>query len=357
VTARYRVFMYDECHVGVRMTRRIRTTFVVAVTAAAALAFQLQVVGVSNAHSAPVLAGLTAEQENQLNAQVSAEWHDLLESDIEIQRFGPGLPGEPFRIGVKNADQHRAALTERYDRFGAGSVHIFESKLRMYTRQDDSTPYWGGAWIRGAGLTTPTQGCTSGFGALSTNGSRYLITAYHCIQPNDPRFWDGGGDFMGSVTATNREFDAAFIKTDSRNRIYDGAWNDATNFSKAVTGLSKPATGNSVCMSGSYSGVRCGGIVGRASTMIGTDRLGRRYEIQGWEVSHPGGAALAGVGDSGGPVFRVTGSTVEAKGLIVAGGDSNAQCVGRPVVRECSSDVFISDITRIAAARDLNLIV
>jgi hypothetical protein len=321
------------------------------------LAVVVTAVSVPQAHATPVFAGLTVEQENQLDAQLSAEWRDLLASGIEIQRFGPGMPGGPFRIGVKNADRHRAVLTERYSRFGAGSVEIFESKLRMYTRQDDTSPYWGGAWIRGAALTKPTQGCTSGFGARSTtNGNRYLITGYHCVHPNDPRFWDGGGDFMGSVTATNPEIDAAFIKVDSRSRMYDGAWNDATGFNKAVTGLSSPATGNSVCMSGSYSGVRCGGKVGARGKMIGRDRLGRTYEIQGWEVSHPAGEALAGVGDSGGPVFRVTGATVEAKGLIVAGGESNAQCVGRPVVRECSSDVFITDITRIAAARDLDLV-
>ncbi|HEX6683378.1 MAG TPA: hypothetical protein VF062_11310 [Candidatus Limnocylindrales bacterium] len=305
---------------------------------------------------APAL--LTRAQSGELNARLDADWRALWQEGIEVQHYGPGMEGGPFQIGVKDAEKHRASLVARYGIFGAGTVSVAEGRVDMASRQNDSPPYWGGALIKPAGLTNPNiEGCSSGFGAYSYgNGKRYLITAYHCVNPNDTRFWDGGNDLMGRATAWNKDLDAAFLNVSSAPVMFDGAWNDP-GYNKPVTGARAPVGGESLCTSGAYSGVRCGGIVQYRTTTTGFHPFtGELYQIRGWLVHRPDNQNLAGKGDSGGPVFHAFTYDVEAKGIISNIWEPHAPCTGRIVPgRICSSWVFIADITEIMAARQLDV--
>jgi hypothetical protein len=222
-------------------------------------------------------------------------------------------------------------------------------------RLDDQSPYRGGAFIQPAGHI----GCSSGFGVHSRgNGADYVITAYHCNLPSDPRFWDGGNDFMGSVTSANTGLDAAFIKTSSRPWAFDGAWDNSTGYSKRVVGIRKPTTGTRICTSGSYSGVRCYGTISGAHNYRTTSRAGRTYTVHAYAAAS--GSEINGQGDSGGPVFTPSGSNVYAIGLI--SGQSTAVayktgCVGWVYTgRKCSKVVLFTSAWDISSQHNLDFV-
>jgi hypothetical protein len=326
--------------------------------ASGAVVSQYQALSTTGAMVQVLGARLTATQAEALDQRINADVDTLAAQGIVVGSWGPDPYGGPYQIRVVGADQYRAALLARYADVGAGNLVVVEGQPpEASTRQDDSAPYWGGAWVRAAA----SYECSSGFAAHSrSNGADYMITAYHCVGAGDPRFWDGGNDFMGNVTSGDPDLDAAYIKVSSAPRVYDGAWNNSSSYSKPVIGIRRPTTGMRVCTSGSFSGVRCYGRILSTDHWRLHSRAGNAYTVSGWTATGINGIEMNGNGDSGGPVFAPSGGNVYAVGLISGqhtGTGYSVSCVGRTYSgRKCSNTVLFTNISAIASRRNLDLV-
>ncbi len=245
--------------------------------------------------------------------------------------------------------------------YPAGSLVVAEEPAdQPYSRLDDTSPYFGGIRIKIAGGGE----CSSGFGAISkTNHATYLLTAEHCVNNADPRFWDGGDDFLGSATARYGPWDAAAIKTPAGPGMYTGAYNSTTTVAVHDPLTPSSQLGHHICTSGSYSGQLCNG-----ATIQGYEHLGAWCTESGacypdlilWHADNPiTSSPIAGNGDSGGPVYlnpSETSGQVRPVGLVHGYYGHTTACAGQdPTHRLCSSGLTFADVSAIAAKWSLDL--
>ncbi len=187
-------------------------------------------------------------------------------------------------------------------------------------RLADVAPFWGGARINNG---DNTGFCTSGFAVVS-GSVRYMLTAGHCGRPGGS--WQTGNDALtiGWAALEHVHHDLLLIPGSVAGRIYDGGVG-AGEFSKQVVGWGWAAPGEYVCHSGSVSGATCGirNTTGSfTATTCGNDAYGV-YECYGDLVlaEKVDGATAARPGDSGGPVFPLSGAYgVIAKGTLTGAG-------------------------------------
>jgi hypothetical protein len=307
---------------------------------------------------------LTQKQSAAVVDAVSGAVGELARSGIEVTQITPEAGG-PITIGVARLTPEAAGLATRFATYGTGTVRVAEQAPPTLTsRRDDATPYSGGAWIRGAGLTNPNAGCSSGFSLRRpSDGVRFLTTAYHCVQrASDHRFWDGGNDYMGTVPAAleRRGRDLIAIQVNSDNKIWVGGY-DATTAKKTVTRAASPRVGNIVCTSGAYSGALCNARVTGTAAFLGPQDHHNDdvpYTFHVWIAQQLDGRTIMGSGDSGGPVIINTDTTqVVALGSITGApiGARIVPCAGLDLGRECYDRMAFSDVAAQAAEWGLTL--
>ena len=202
-------------------------------------------------------------------------------------------------------------------------------------------------------------GCSSGFSLRRpSDGVRFLTTAYHCIgNAADHQVSDGGDDYMGPIPGALefRGRDLVAIQVNSDNFIWVGGYN-ATSAKKEVTRAASPRVGNIICTSGAYSGALCNARVTRSLVPYAIDDhhdpdSDKRYTFHVWEAVQLNGTAIAGQGDSGGPVIINTDTTqVVALGSVTGGSTPDqVRCAGRNPERHCSDVLYFSDVVAQAA--------
>lgn len=292
-----------------------------------------------------ILPALLTEYDAQiLDALVADALPRLEDQGIHVVYYGFD-PRRAFMIGFTSpSDPGIEEVIEEFSIFGEGTVVAdFSLAYEPASRLDDFPPYWAGARTQSAGTS---EQCTSGFGAYSnSNGADYILTADHCVHWPDPRFFDGGDDYMGRATDTDFDIDTAYIKVSADNTMYDGGVGIG-EFSKSVIGWGQPYFGLSICTSGSFSGARCSAIT-QSQITIGGHLL--------WYAGRNDGFSIAATGDSGGPVFSgPTGTTIIARGVISGTNPSQpAPCTGVATMG-CSSGVYFGDITTAAYRHNLS---
>jgi hypothetical protein len=174
-------------------------------------------------------------------------------------------------------------------------------------RQDDCSPYFGGAMYNNA--------CTTGF-SIQHNGRTEMITAAHCAN-NGVAVNDGGGERIGVTAERQAGRDTILIQhtagASSNGHVYVGPWNAATGSNRRVTGSSPSVVGLVVCTSGSFTGEHCELRIRAVNLTINAGSAGTFFpEVQ---ASPDNGGVAAGDGDSGGPVyFGNADGTVRATG-------------------------------------------
>jgi hypothetical protein len=156
--------------------------------------------------------------EAQMIAEVKRLGRDPAYADVSPMVDGSGIrvkqvAGRSARVAVQSS-----SVRVFPDAAGATGAGI------LFTRQNDSAPYWGGA---------RTQNCTTGW-AIWCNGNSQILSAGHCGN-NGNNIFDGGGDFMGPVINDNDTRDTHMIDVRGHGRVWDGPWTE-TSFTKAVRG-------------------------------------------------------------------------------------------------------------------------
>ena len=193
------------------------------------------------------------------------------------------------------------------------------------SRRDDDSPFSAGA---------RTRICTTGFAMNHPSGTK-LLSAAHCGSVGTA-VYDAAGDPMGTVGAGNGTRDTAYINVLAAGKMWDGGVQ--STFYKWVQDALPSRVGTYVCTSGGDSGVICNGKI----TGINLKSAGYKYQTRIKQMSS--GKAMAGKGDSGGPVFSVAGSKVRAIGIISNGQKgTEVTCTGLGG-RTCYREIYVADV-------------
>jgi hypothetical protein len=292
-----------------------------------------------------VLPALVAAIEaDAFSDQLETDLPALATAGVELTSWGPDSEGGPFEIAVAgDPAQAQQILAARYPALAPRiAVVQMDAAIPAASRNNDTAPYWGGARIHIPGGAQ----CTSGWGV---HGARdFLITASHCVNPNDDRMFTGANNLIGHVgTIHKKRWDVAFIRTNSAPDIYVDKLG-ATSSGKIVVGVHSPADGSNVCLSGSFEQRRCGiRIKGKRRLPFGNTT------VDVWVAHSKTGAVIVGQGDSGGPAFATRGGNPVARGLIsmertgssIRACPSNSEAASQ---RLCSNTAYITDMGTLA---------
>ncbi|MGA5302574.1 peptidase [Nucisporomicrobium flavum] len=254
---------------------------------------------VANAsRTAPVLVRSAAHSLGELRAAAAA-----------VRAGNPGLPIQAVKLkgdgsGLVVSAPPGAAGVRAAAGVPVSVVH--EPALRPTSRDDDWSPWKGGATIVN---TTRSTACTSGFGVR--NGSAgYLLTAAHCGQGGD-RFQDARGEFIGNVGPRNQDHDVELVPTSAVDGyVYIG--NPDDNLVGLVEGWGWTFVGEYLCQSGVSSSRELGRPVCNLKVLFfyaDREDLVEAEQTEGQPAARPG--------DSGGPVYSISGSgKIVAKGTV-----------------------------------------
>lgn len=206
-------------------------------------------------------------------------------------------------------------------------------EVSLNTRVRTTAPVYGGQY-----MTDGTWACTNAFWVVNTTTSvRSNLSAEHCATAAGQTWYYGGnpnparvlGVSQGQAAgASDLELysDPAFVN--GTGWVLTGAYNNNTSISP-IRGAVAPVVGNSVCYSGSRSGLVCQNVidsVGLPACYAPTQcYLGMVFTTQ------VNGVPASGDGDSGGPVIAVQpGGHVYAVG-VTSGGQF-------PLLSTCTGD-------------------
>lgn len=213
--------------------------------------------------------------------------------------------------------------------------------FRAIGRQDDVTPFYGGAAI-----TTSTHGCTTGFSFLR-GSSGVMVTAGHCASTGSDVYTgaNGGTYHMGYIysfsqrdenwnNSTGTELinggyygDLAVVTIDSGKSsspwMYIGTSSSNTAAPVKEMWSSDPAYGDQFCTGGAQSGELCGWQVTSALTDVNRGGPIARNVTIGYK----GSGTCMKSGDSGSPAYTVRPDNgIAAKGI--NGGATNVGGTG-----------------------------
>lgn len=308
-------------------------------------------------------AKLSKSQMEKLTALVSEDMKDMKAAGVTPVDWGntPGEPGGPFLVHYMGPAQPPESVVQALSIYGKDTVSFAQvaGPTASASRQYDSSRFHGGANIVGTAANYAHR--TSGFGDLSSIGSHYMITAYHCVNPADPRFWANvGGNYMGSATASDLQWDAAYIKTPTQPFVYDNPYG-SPDHTKQVVGVTVPYFGLAVCGSGSVSFAVCSASATAAlvTWTSANHYTGATYSTSGFAASRRDNALFVAEGDSGGPIFNLVNnnSAMMAMGIYSAFPYS-AQITGPsyvPANTRCAYTAYAGKVSQMADAHSLNL--
>ncbi|MCU1675772.1 MAG: hypothetical protein JWM93_530 [Frankiales bacterium] len=254
---------------------------------------------------------------------------------------------------------------------GKGYATVVEDDEERMTpvslRYSDSSPWNGGDALNMGGSFG--GGCTSGIPVHSTSTSTtYVLTAAHCwdgissLTVTNYLFAEGYGsgatigsryktDLSISNTSATDTTDSALINARSSNLVFNTAWNSSGK--TTVVGTSTDVKGNQVCMSGAYEGEICGLTITTADTLKCPAGAGgcAHFSI----ADAPVGVVAVGEGDSGGAVYRYSGSSLLAAGMVDGESRNTVTCKNFPtgntptgtITRTCTDELWYIPIHRI----------
>lgn len=270
-------------------------------------------------------------QLDAIQSSLQSKWKSLAKSGIEIDEFGSNPLTGKEDIGVINLTARKAARLRHM--YAPQELNIFNVTPKEAaaaqvadSRIGDTPPFNGGDAIVSA--TQHDDGCTTGFGIV-IGGVDRLLTAGHCYLPGTSvinarslggNAISGSGASLGKVTESGWEtghLDSEVISGPGSDLIWTGPIGNPQR--ATVSGVGTWAVGDQVCSSGAYGGEICGLTVTHVNycMLLNADLPNIRLDLR--LVSHitqVQGSREFVRGDSGGPVFRFSGSALEAVGTV-----------------------------------------
>lgn len=212
--------------------------------------------------------------------------------------------------------------------------------------------------------------CSTGYPVMRYQDSQYnMITADHCTDQQGVNWnWGGGSHTVGTSTfqaAGDTDLELFIEPASLSTWIFVGNNNDVSSV-LPIRGYVSPVGGNSVCYSGSRSGLVCGNTLNSSDTYNCIGFLQCYWTRWSTQVD---GTPAAGNGDSGGPVFvplrRADDNTIGAYGIGIVSmipGNSPATCTGDPGStaaggRKCSANVGFAPLSRWTSAQSTHQLV
>ncbi|MER7759672.1 hypothetical protein [Streptomyces sp. NPDC097619] len=313
--------------------------------------------------AAEVVAGrekiVTATKAGRRVLAGDADWHTLT-----VAPDGSGLPlaYEPEQgLSTQRTRATSAALETSAEQVTGVSVSVStEPRPQATGRQNDTSPWWGGAAIISS---VKPMGCSTAFAVRLKTGRPGLLTAAHCGDWGG--FTDPTGEIVGGVGAAKLDRDTTVIDVGTTSgtvagRYYDGPW--TTSDSKSIVRADYNNNGDYVCTSGAMSGVHCNLRIYADNSYVHLDNgqfvspviKAARTDMS--NVSHA-------LGDSGGPVVTTADGTygprMAARGIISAGIGGPVVCVPgetRNPSTRCFGEVGYVAIRRVLADFELTLV-
>ncbi|WP_161952588.1 trypsin-like serine protease [Actinoplanes sp. TFC3] len=224
---------------------------------------------------------------------------ELRAAAVRVRKAQPALDSVKFKADGSGLIAGTSAKTTALTKSNAGVpvTVVQEARLQPVSRDDD----WP-AWKGGATFVDTNQGtaCTTGFG-VRNGGASYILTAAHCGQVGD-RIVDPTGEFIGNVGPRNQAHDVELVPTSSVDGyVYIGTPTD--NVVGLVEGWGWTFTGEYLCQSGVTSSRELGRPVCNLKVLFYYDDEQDLVEAEQTE-----GQTAARPGDSGGPIYSVSGS-------------------------------------------------
>ncbi|WP_162907565.1 S1 family peptidase [Allorhizocola rhizosphaerae] len=219
-----------------------------------------------------------------------------LGADKRVGEAAPNVDGSGVTVTVSNDADAEAVRGEARLPL---TVNLEQRPELLWNRQNDISPYWGGA--RWTNLSTGGQ-CSTGFSVIA-GGQPRMVSAAHCANVSNVVRIGNATQPTTSVVADINPRDHLLINRPPNRtfagRIYTGGW--ASMSSTPVVGATSDYVGNWICTSGATSGERCNARVVAVNTSV----LGMSPMIRAEKVpfnTNPNNC-IAAPGDSGGPVF------------------------------------------------------
>jgi hypothetical protein len=270
---------------------------------------------------------------------------DAIAREEGVNGVGPQVDGSGLTVRFRGSEEEALALPAIREATVPVTIEPFDTTepVSCTGRQDDCSPYWGGAKY-----VMPSGGwCSMGFSLTFTSflwpySSTWtrMLSAGHCSS-DGTAIVDGGGDTFGTIVNDYDTQDILLIKPAAGvtlgGRVYVGPWNSGIPSNKAVGGTAANIVGQWVCPSGAATGEHCNAKITAVNfTIWGT--------VKTVVAQSQNGSAAVGKGDSGGPVitYNLNGK-VDARGTISAGNNQVACPSGSPSSM-CFSTIYYVDI-------------
>jgi hypothetical protein len=265
-------------------------------------------------------------QLNAIQSGLQSKWKSLVKSGIEVDEFGSNPLTGKEDIGVVNLTARDARKLRHM--YPPQALNIFHMTPRQAdaarladSRIADTPPFNGGDAIVSA--TQHFNACSSGFGIV-IGGTYRLLTAGHCYTVGTTVLnarslggtaISGSGAPIGTVIESgwNSELDSEVISAPGSDLIWTGPIGAPQR--ATVSGVGTWAVGDQVCTSGAYGGEICGLTVEHVNYCMNLYEFPISIRFVCHITQVQGAREIVG-GDSGGPVFRFSGSALEAVGTV-----------------------------------------
>jgi hypothetical protein len=267
---------------------------------------------------------------------ISGELTEVRASGVKITLLGIDLLENRVFVGLSGAP---AAFKEgRVPAIADDPIYRFSEigTINLHSRYDDSNPFWGGSAIQ---VGPGGADCTSGFNVV-IGGVAKLTTAGHCVfEGGSGLVYTGGGTYIGTTSiwtfANGANLDAAIVVPQNyqvaASVIYTGQV-----AARQVAGSQRvyqPSTSYNKCLAGRFTNETCN----------------LRLFGAGWSVPVQPGitqtldvyqslTSVGTFGDSGGPVYSLTGA-----GKAVAWGIFQGKYSGNPTLLSVSRTKNVID--------------
>lgn len=264
--------------------------------------------------------------------RLAEEADALSRRGVELVSWGPDVPTNEVRVVV--VDDGVAARSVLRESFGnVVRVERGRAPVKVASRLNDVAPWDGGVFT----TMDNAEDCTAGPPVYKpSTGATYLLAAGHCYLGSQAtsgltgyiyRTFQGSrsiasgvSPLMGYAAAeqVNGGYDAALVAAPASSHDWRTGPANATTAPTVQVSAQGSVVGASVCVSGAFSGERCGAVVRYVNQ--DTRSFGGFVQVNMVAAENPN-VAIVGPGDSGGPVYQVHANGLVVAGMIIAKGD------------------------------------